>query len=95
MRRRGEERTGRREDEETLVLHALEASVPARAAPPLPHVGFTDLRVADVAPIEDLVAQVAVMRTSANISGLTEAVATCRWSAAEPAVGSFEDLDSV
>jgi hypothetical protein len=46
-----------------------------------------------VASREDSVAQVAALRTSANMSGLTEAVA--RWSVAEPAVGSFEDPDSV
>ena len=40
-----------------------------------------------VASREDLVAQMAALRTSAGMSGLTEVVA--RWSAAEPAVGSF------
>jgi hypothetical protein len=67
--------------------------VPARAAPPPPHVGLTDRRGADVASREDSVAQVAALRTSADISGLTAAVA--RWSASEPAVGSFEDSNSV
>ena len=88
-----DEEEGRREDEETPILHALKAAVPARAAPPLPHVGLTDLRGAAVASIEDSVAQVAALRTSADMSGLTEAVA--RWSAAEPAVGCFEEPDSV
>jgi hypothetical protein len=46
-----------------------------------------------VAAREDSVAQVAALRTSADMSGLTAAVA--RWSASEPAVGSFEDSDSV
>ena len=82
-----------REDEETPVLHALKAVVPARAAPPPPHVGLTDLRGADVASREDSVAQVAALRASADMSGLTAAVD--RWSAAKPAVGSFEDSDSV
>ena len=48
-----------------------------------------------MAPRKDSIAQVDVVRTIADMSGLTEAVATCRWSAAEPAVGSFEDLDYV
>jgi hypothetical protein len=84
---------GRREDEDTPTLHALKAVVPARATPPPPHVGLTDLRGADVASREDLVAQVAAVRTSADMSGLMAADA--RWSASEPAVGSFEDSDSV
>ena len=88
-----DEEEGGREDEETPTLHDLKEVVPARAAPPPPHVGLTDLRGADVAAREDSVAQVAALRTSADISGLTAAVA--RWSASEPTVGSFEDLDSV
>lgn len=88
-----DEEERRREDEETPVLHALKAAVPARAAPPPPHVGLTDLRGADVASREDSVAQVAALRASADMSGLTAAVD--RWSAGEPAVGSFEDPDSV
>ena len=88
-----DEKERRREDEETPVLHALKAAVPARAAPPPPHVGLTDLRGADVASREDSVAQVAALRASADMSGLTAAVD--RWSAGEPAVGSFEDPDSV
>ena len=75
------------------MLHALKAAVPARAAPPPPHVGLTDLRGANVASSEDSVAQMAALRLSADMSGLTAAVD--RWSAAEPAVGSFEDLGSV
>ena len=67
--------------------------MPARAAPPPPHVGLIDLRGADVASREDSVTQVAALRTSADMSGLTAAVA--RWSASEPAFGSFEDSDSV
>ena len=46
-----------------------------------------------VASREDLVAQMAALRTSAGMSGLTEVVA--RWSAAELAVESFEAPDSV
>ena len=75
------------------MLHALEAAVPARAVPPPPHVGLTDLRGAAVASREDSIAQVAALRATADMSGLTEVVA--RWSAAEPAVGSFEDPDYV
>jgi hypothetical protein len=46
-----------------------------------------------MAPRKDSIAQVDVVRTIADMSGLTEVVA--RWSAAEPAVGSFEHPDSV
>jgi hypothetical protein len=88
-----DEEEGGREDEETPTLHDLKAVVPARAAPPPPPVGLTDLRGADVASREDSVARVAALRTSADMSRLTAAVA--RWSASEPAVGSFEDSDSV
>jgi hypothetical protein len=88
-----DEEEGRREDEETLVLHALKAVVPARVVPPPPHVGLTDLRGVDVASREDSVTQVATLRTSVDMSGHTMVVA--RWSASEPAVGSFENSGSV
>ena len=83
---------GGEEEEETPVLHALKAAVLARVAPPPSHVGLTNPRGAGVASREDSVAQVAALRASADMSGLT---AVDRWSAAELAVGSFEDPDSV
>ena len=75
------------------TLHALKAAVSAGAAPPTPHVGSSDVRVAAVASIENSVAYLAALRSSVDMSGLTEAVA--RWSAAERAVGSFEEPDPV
>jgi hypothetical protein len=39
-----DEEEGGREDEGTPTLHALKEVVPARAAPPPPPVGLTDLR---------------------------------------------------
>ena len=57
-----------------------------------PHVGMSDLRVADVATREDSDAYVAALRASAVMIGLTKA--TARWSAAEPAFENFEEPDS-